>query len=88
MEYQVLILPRAQRKIESLPLRTRKRIGNAIDALAENPRQQGIKKLKGAEDLYRLRVGDYRIIYSIEDGDLIVIVVNTGHRKNIYRDLS
>jgi mRNA interferase RelE/StbE len=88
MEYRVLILPRAQRQIESLPRQTRTRIIGAIDTLEKNPRSLGTKKLKGTEDLYRLRVGDYRIIYAIQDDELLVIVVNAGHRKDIYRGLS
>ena len=88
MEYRVLILPRAQRQIASLPLQTRRRISDAIDSLEKNPRPPGTKKLKGTEDLYRLRVGDYRIIYAIQDDELLVIVVNAGHRKDIYRGLS
>ncbi len=88
MEYRVLILPRARRQIESLPLQIRKRVGKAIDSLEKNPRPEGAKKLKGFEELYRLRVGDYRIIYTVEDNELLVIVVNTGHRKDIYRRLS
>jgi mRNA interferase RelE/StbE len=66
----------------------RKRISQAIDSLETNARPAGSKKLKGAEELYRLRVGDYRIIYTVEDNELLVIVVNTGHRKEVYRRLS
>jgi mRNA interferase RelE/StbE len=88
MEYRVLILPRAQRQIESFPLQTRKRISDAIDSLEKNPRPSGVKKLKGDGELYRLRVGDCRIIYAIQDDELLVIVVNAGHRKDVYRRLS
>jgi mRNA interferase RelE/StbE len=88
MEYRVLILPRAQRQIQSLPVQTRNRISEAIDSLEKNPRSSGVKKLKGAEELYRLRVGDYRIIYAIQDDELLVIVVSAGHRRDVYRRLS
>jgi len=57
MEYRTLILPRAQRQISSLPLEARKRISDAIDSLEKTPRPPGVKKLKGAEDLYRIPVG-------------------------------
>jgi mRNA interferase RelE/StbE len=85
MEYRVLILPRAQRQIASLPLQTRRRISDAIDSLEKNSRPSGVKKLKGAEELYRLRVGDYRVIYAIQDEELLVIVVSAGHRRDVYR---
>jgi len=87
MEYRVLILPRAQRQIKSLPFQTRNRVNEAIDSLEKNPRPAGVKKLKGTEEFYRLRVGDYRIIYAIQDKELLVIVVSAGHRRDIYRRL-
>jgi len=88
MEYAILILPRAQRQISSLPLQARKRISDAIDSLEKNPRPTGVKKLKAPEDLYRIRVGDYRIIYAVQDDLLLVTVVDAGHRRNVYRRLS
>jgi mRNA interferase RelE/StbE len=66
----------------------RKRVSEAIDSLEENPRPSGVKKLKGSKELYRLRVGDYRIIFAIRDQELLVIVVNAGHRRDVYRRLS
>jgi len=63
------------------------RLGRRIDSLAENPRPQGIKKLAGEEDLFRLRVGDYRIIYQIQEKRLVVLVVGVGHRADVYRGL-
>ena len=56
-----------------------------MDALAANPRPKGVKKLSGPDDLYRIRVGDYRIVYQIHDDRLIVLVVRIGHRKDVYR---
>jgi mRNA interferase RelE/StbE len=56
----------------------------SISDLADNPRPYGYKKLKG-EDAYRIRVGNYRVIYEIEDDKIIVIVVSVGHRKDIYK---
>ena len=61
------------------------RLGRRIDALAENPRPQGVKKLGGEGDLYRVRVGDYRIIYQIRERSLIVLIVRVGHRADVYR---
>ena len=61
------------------------RIMAAIYELANNPRPAGIKKLVGYDGHYRLRVGDYRVIYEIHDGKLTILVVEVGHRKDIYR---
>ena len=67
----------------SLPLQ--KRIDTRIRVLSENPRPSGIKKLAGDENLYRLRVGDYRIIYQIQDKALLVLVIKISHRREVYR---
>ncbi len=56
-----------------------------MDALAANPRPKGVKKLTGLDNLYRIRAGDYRIVYQIRDDRLIVLVVRIGHRKDVYR---
>ncbi len=63
------------------------RLGHRIDSLAENSRPQGIKKLSNEEDMYRLRVGDYRIIYQIREKSLLVLIVRIGHRSDIYQGL-
>jgi len=62
------------------------RIVRAVTALASNPRPDGCKKLSGSECAYRIRIGDYRVIYEVYDDVLIVEVVRIGHRKDIYRD--
>ena len=84
MSYQVLFTPRAEREFKSLPEAARRRIAPRIDALAEEPRPRGIKKLQGREGTYRLRVGDYRVLYTIEDRVVTVVVVRIGHRRDIY----
>jgi mRNA interferase RelE/StbE len=61
------------------------RFREAIDSLAENPRPPGCVKLQGHVELYRVRVGDYRIVYQIQDAILVVLVVEIGHRREIYR---
>jgi len=84
--YSISIKPSALKELSKLPKATVRRAEKAIDALAEDPRPDGVKKLKGSdEDLYRIRVGDYRIIYSIEDEIKIVDIRKIGHRKEIYR---
>ncbi|WP_370452586.1 type II toxin-antitoxin system RelE/ParE family toxin [Corallococcus sp. CA054B] len=67
------------------PLPTRHvRRGKRIDALATEPRPVGAEKLKGS-DYLRIRIGDYRVIYQVEDGRLVVLIVELGHRREIYR---
>ena len=83
MKYTVLVERYAQKQLMNLSKEEIPVIKNAIASLANNPRPQGCKKLKG-EPAWRIRVGNYRIIYEIDDDQVIVIVVTVGHRKNIY----
>ena len=85
MAYTVLVSPAARRDVKRIHGPSRRRIADAIDDLANDPRPQGCTKLAGEEELYRLRIGDYRVIYQIEDDRLIVLVVRVGHRKDVYR---
>jgi len=71
----------------ALPQDVRQRIDARIQSLADNPRPPGVEKLGGEERLYRVRVGDYRVVYSIEDDVLLVLVVRIGHRGEVYRKL-
>ena len=82
--YRVLIKRSAAREIEALPLKDRRRIVARIEGLADNPRPVGCEKLSG-EEKYRIRQGDYRILYQIVDTDLIVTVVRVGNRRDVYR---
>ena len=82
--YRLIILPAAQRELRSLPKSIRTRIRNRIDALLIDPRPPGVKKLRGFKNLYRIRVGVYRVIYRIEDDRLVVVIVEVGHRRDIY----
>ena len=84
--YNISINSTALKELGKLPKAMAKKAGKAIDSLAEEPRPVGVKKLRGIdEDLYRIRFGDYRIIYSIEDEIKIVDIRRIGHRKDIYR---
>jgi mRNA interferase RelE/StbE len=85
MPYQVAILPVALRQLNALDRTVRVRIRNRIDALAENPRPHGAKALQGDVDTLRLCVGDYRILYRVEDRQLVVLVITVGHRREVYR---
>ena len=85
MAYSILLAPPAERQLKSLTDSVQKRIVKRLKSLRENPRPQGVKKLAGEEDPYRIRDGDYRIIYTIQDKELIVLVVKIGNRKDVYR---
>ena len=86
MAYSIEFTPAAQRQFKKLDKNTRRRIGHRIDALAENPRPDGVVKLTDVSPpLYRIREGDNRIVYAIEDGRLLVLVVRIAHRSDIYR---
>ena len=82
--YRIEILPTAVRQMRKLPTNKAKRIDAAILELTLNPRPQGAKKLRGQSDRYRIRIGDYRVIYRIEEIIKIVNVRRIGHRKDIY----
>jgi mRNA interferase RelE/StbE len=82
--YAVLVERYAQKQILKLDKKIIPVIKTAIANLADNPRPHDYKKLKG-EDAYRIRVGDYRVIYEIDDDKIIVTVVSVGHRKDIYK---
>lgn len=84
MSYSVLISTRAVKDIAALPEQMKERVKEAIASLEKNPRPHGVKKLKGKEG-YRIRVGDYRILYGIEDAVKIVAVERVRHRKESYK---
>ena len=86
MSYRIEIDQGAKRQLKKIPQAMLQQIGAAIDALALDPRPQGSTKLK-ASDFYRVRVGDYRIIYEIRDKHLIVLVVSVGNRRDVYKKL-
>ncbi|MBE0427297.1 MAG: type II toxin-antitoxin system RelE/ParE family toxin [Nitrospirae bacterium] len=83
-KYNILIKPSAVKEIENIPRKDRLRIIQKIQALANNPRPQGCEKLTGA-NRFRIRQGLYRIIYSIADRELNIIVVKIGHRRDVYK---
>ncbi|MBD2163922.1 type II toxin-antitoxin system RelE/ParE family toxin [Calothrix membranacea FACHB-236] len=86
MTYQIEISARAAKQLKKLSSEIRERINHKILELAENPRPSGVVKLENTDDKYRIRVGNYRVLYEIEDNVLIVKVVRVGHRRDIYRD--
>lgn len=82
-EYSVVLTKTAQKQLDKLPDQVADTLLDAIEKLAGDPRPEGCKKLKGRSG-YRVRKGDYRIIYDIQDDVLIVEVVAVGHRRQIY----
>ena len=83
MKYSVELTKSAEKELLSLPNKEQSRISRALKGLEDNP-PHGVKKLKGEENLYRIRIGKYRAIYTIQDHVLLVIVFDVGHRKDIY----
>ena len=88
MSYKVEILKGALKQLKKLSPEVQERIQAKIDELATEPRPNGVKKLKSQENTYRIRVGDYRILYDIFDDVLLVTVVEIGHRSKVYKDES
>jgi mRNA interferase RelE/StbE len=73
MKYQIQITPAAQKAIQKLPPAARGRVRDAIEKLADQPHPAGVKKLQGLEDTYRIRVGNFRVLYQFFDAKLIVL---------------
>ncbi len=84
MRYEVRIVPSAEREMDKLPTLIYTRISSRILTLEDNPRPRGVKKLSGREE-YRLRVGDYRLLYTIDEEGHTVTVFAVGHRREVYR---
>lgn len=85
MLYAISYVPSAAKAIRKLDRPTARRLLDAIELLASNPRPPGYIQLKGGNGEFRIRVGDYRIIYDIQDDELVVLVLRLGHRREVYR---
>lgn len=83
--YEVRLSERAKKQLKKLEKATQARILIAAKLLATNPRPQKSRQLAGFDSLFRVRVGDYRIVYTIEDTELIVLVIQVGHRRDVYK---
>jgi mRNA interferase RelE/StbE len=84
--YRLFISQAADKQTARLPAKVRQKVSDAIGNLRDNPRPSGCKKLKSKECLWRIRVGDYRVVYTIEDDKLVVLVVRVAHRKDVYQE--
>jgi mRNA interferase RelE/StbE len=82
--YEVRLAPAAVRQLRKLDPPGRRRVQAAIDLLAEDPRPPGARQLVGGAGEWRVRTGDFRIVYDIRDGELLVLVVKVGHRRDVY----
>ena len=86
MNYQVIIPKPVQQQLDNLPDNVYDRVMKQIISLKENPRPHGCIKLRGYDNEYRIRIGDYRVSYEINDQQLIIILLHCKHRKNAYKD--
>ncbi len=84
--YKVELRRRVQDKLDSLPESDREMVTGALLSLEEDPRPRGVEKIRRKE-LWRVRKGDYRVVYNVDDDARIVTVVRIGHRKDVYRGL-
>jgi len=82
--YRLLIKPSAAKELEALPKQDRRRLVARIRKLSGDPRPPGSEKLSG-HDLYRVRQGNYRVLYSVRDTDQAVVIIMIGHRREVYR---
>ena len=83
--YSIRFVESAARSLKKLPVGPRVRIAARIEALADNPSPPGTRKMAGEEHAYRIRIGDYRVVYDVLDDAIIVLVLRIGHRKDVYR---
>jgi mRNA interferase RelE/StbE len=84
-EYHIVFARSARKELESLPQNMASRVLQRIESLASNPRPAGAIKLVGSESLWRIRIGDYRVVYQIDDNQLLVDVVVIRHRRDAYQ---
>jgi mRNA interferase RelE/StbE len=87
MAYAILFQPDARRELASLQRVYQRRVVATIESLTNNPRPHGCAKMSGFQDIWRIRVGAFRIIYRIRDRQLVVEVIRIGHRREVYRGL-
>jgi mRNA interferase RelE/StbE len=85
MKYTVRMDSRTRKALDRLPDDMHGRVTRKLESLEENPRPMGVEKLAGKEGIYRVRVGNWRIVYAIRDRELVVVVVRIGHRREVCR---
>lgn len=85
--YAVQYDPRAAKELSKLDRPVARRIVKIVDALGEQPRPQGARPLVGYPGLWRVRIGDYRVVYAIKDTELVILALRVAHRSDVYRNL-
>ena len=85
MTYRIEFVNQSAKQFRTLPVQIQEQLKAKIDALSTNPRPYGITKLAGEDNLYRIRSGDFCIIYTIQDRQLLILTVKIGHRRDVYR---
>jgi mRNA interferase RelE/StbE len=85
MRYELIIKPTAEKSLDKLPHSVRGRVVGGLKQLRDNPRPAGSVKLAGDENLWRIRIGSYRVVYEIHDAKLVILVLRVAHRKDVYR---
>lgn len=85
MTYTIITPKAVQKQLDALPNDVYNRIAEKIEQLAEDPRPDGVVKMKGSDHEYRIRIGDYRVRYEIDDKELIILLLQCKHRKDVYR---
>ena len=85
MAYAIDFVPSARRELQKLPREVQLKLNQRIDSLSLDPRPRGSKKLKGGDELWRIRMGDYRVVYEVRDKVLLILVVRVAHSREVYR---
>ncbi|SMO43350.1 type II toxin-antitoxin system RelE family toxin [Gracilimonas mengyeensis] len=87
MRWEIQIERKAQKALKKISEPYKSNIIEAIDELAKNPRPSSCTKLKGVDNLWRIRISDYRVVYQIKDDRLLILIIRIGHRRDIYEGL-
>jgi mRNA interferase RelE/StbE len=88
VRYRIEFTQKAFDQFAHLPEKTQAKLSSEIDTLSDEPRPHGARKITGLDDCYRIRYGDYRLIYAVIDECLVVLIVRAGHRKDVYKNMS
>ena len=84
-DYRVIVKPSADKELRRLPPEIQRHVVAVLRELAANPRPSGVVKMQGDYNLWRVRVGQYRVVYEIHDARILILVLRIGHRKDVYR---
>jgi mRNA interferase RelE/StbE len=84
--YRIQFKASAAKEFKKLPLSVKQRVSISLDNLQQNPRPSGVKKLQGEQALYRVRVGEYRIVFTIDDDEKIIKITRIRHRQDVYKE--